>query len=66
MKEKRPAWPPIGVHPLETVKKSYIAWVVRLTDGNISEAAKLLKVQRYTVRRALNGSESRPSAGGES
>lgn len=57
MKAKRPVWPPIGVHPLETVKNSYIAWVVRLTDGNISEAAKLLKVQRYTVRRALNGRE---------
>ena len=55
MAKKPPRWPPIGVHPLAVVKASYVRFVVDVVDGNISEAAKLLKVQRYTVRRALSG-----------
>ncbi len=57
MSKKPPRWPPLGIHPLDVVKASYIRFVVGVADGNISEAAKLLKVQRYTVRRALSEGE---------
>ena len=53
---RRKRWPLLGIHPLADVKAAYVRYVVDATRGNISEAAKLLKVQRYTVRRALNGS----------
>lgn len=46
-------WPPIGVQTLETVKRAYIAHVLRMVDGNVSHAAKLLQVQRSTVRNNL-------------
>lgn len=54
MAKKRKRWPLLGIHSLASVKASYIRYVVDAAGGNVSEAARLLKVQRATVRSALS------------
>jgi ActR/RegA family two-component response regulator len=55
--KKRLRWPLLGIHSLESVKASYIRYVVDATGGNISEAARLLKIHRATVSSALSGGD---------
>ena len=54
MAKKSLRWPLLGIHSLASVKASYIRYVVDATGGNISEAARLLKCQRATVRSVLS------------
>lgn len=60
MSKRKLCWPPLGIHPLSAIKVAYIRHVVDTVDGNISEAARLLKVQRFTVRNALSGLGKHP------
>jgi two-component system response regulator AtoC len=46
---------------LETMEKTFIVEALRLTDGNITEAAKLLGISRRTLHRKINTYHLDPS-----
>jgi DNA-binding NtrC family response regulator len=61
---RRQANPGMGSIPtLRQVECRFIAQVVDLVDGNLSEAARILGIARNTLKSRLRSSEADPASG---
>ncbi len=46
-------------HTLERAKRQHITAVLLATDGNVSAAAEMLGIRRYTLQRMMRGMSGR-------